>query len=289
MISRPVSLSLQQARWFLSGVLLVSFIPVTARPAPPRALTFGQSSAEFQKEFGARRKNGFAPVCFSAHYSRRGRIVTATVWEKRSRGRFKMQAGLTRDAMKQDVAASLDAGYRLEEMSAMGAGGKELYSAIWTKAPGQKLTVRYGYPKQEILKIHKELAAKKNVIHSIMAVEDRGTIRFTAVWEGDEESTREFQIGLSNAGFQQEARERAKNGFRLRQVAAYINRRRLQFACIWEKQDGPSQEIHTGLTEAALKKLADRMTAKGFSPAEIGSYAVNGRDRYVAVWEKGKD
>jgi hypothetical protein len=271
------------------ALVLPSFPAVSpAVAAPPRELQFGLSQQAFQKEFEKRIAARYAPQDFSSHYGLRGQSVLAAIWEKRDSGEFKMKAGLSRDDLEREIKSLADAGFRLEHLTATGSGGTPRYSAIWTKAPGQQLAVRFGFPEQEILKLHRQFTAKKSAIHRIMAVEKDGNIRFTAAWEQADGDRRELQLGISDSAFQREIRNRGKAGFRLRQAFAYVDRRRVRIACIWEKADGPQQEIRVGLTPDGLKRLHEQLTKKGFVPARISGYGVNARDRYIAVWEKTK-
>lgn len=245
------------------------------------------SSAEFQREFQKRIQNNFAPLWVSAHYAPRGRVVVSAVWEKRSGGDVKLQAGLSRDEMTKAVNKWASAGYRLEFMTGSGMGGFERYTAVWEKAPGQQLAVRYGYPLKELLKRHTEFTTKKGyVIHSIVAVEDDGRLRYTAAWEKDDLADRKLYMNLSEGTFLQQIRKLPKQGYRLRQVTPGIAGRRMRIACIWDRTGGPEQEIGTRLTEAAVKKRNADMTGKGYVPAIVSGLSINRHDRYYIVWEK---
>jgi len=271
----------------ISGVsVLLLSLPAPSGAAPPRELQIGMPGNAFQAEFKKRVAAKFAPLDFSSHHGLRGKIVVAAIWEKRDTGRFKMKAGLSRNELEKEIKSSADAGYRLEHLTAMGSGGKPQYSAIWSKTPGQRLAVRFGFPEKEILKLHRQFTGKKYAIHRIMSIEDDGQVRYTAAWEQADGDRRELRLGLSAAVFQGDIRNRPKSGFRLRQAFAFVDRRGVRIACIWEKAAGPPQEIRVGLTETGQKKLHEQLTKKGYVPAQINGYAVNGRDRYIAVWEK---
>lgn len=274
----------------IAAVLPLVSIAASADAAPPqRELTVGQDSSAFRKEFEQRTKNRFAPLAISTHYSLRGRILVSTVWEKRTGGRFLLKAGIKRGEMQKLIAKNGDDGFRLQHMTGSGSGGRETYTAIWDKAPGQRLAVRYGCTKGELLKRHAEFTGRKYAIHRIMAVESSGRIRFTAVWEADVPHKRELQAGIPESAFARQARRRTKNDFRLLQAFGYVEGRSPKIACIWEKSTGPEQEIHARLSETAVKDLDRKLAAKGFAPAFVNGYAVAGRDRYIVVWEKRKD
>ena len=275
---------------FLLTAMVVATLAMASRvgAAPPRVLQTGLTSETFQAEFKKRVAKRFAPLDFSAHYGLRGKIVIAVIWQKRETGRFEMKAGLDRDRMEKEINRSANQGFRLEHLTALGSGGVARYSAIWSQKPGQQLAVRYEFPAQEMLKLHKQFTTKKYSIHRIMTTDDAGKTGFTAVWEKADGDRRELQLGISVGFFQRQIRERPKKGFRLRQAFCYIERRRPRIACIWEKRDGPKQEIRSSLTEIALKKIHAQMTKNGLVPAMIAGYPVNGRDRYLAVWEQNK-
>ena len=277
----------------LRAVLVASLVslfvatPVQSEDPPVRELTAGLSVAAFQKEFKARIKKRFAPVSFATHYAQRGRIIVSVVWEKVEGGDLKMKTGLDSATTKKEITDFAKKGYRLERMTATGSGGPDQYSALWNKAPGQELAVRYGYPAQQLLKAHKEFKDKGFEIHSIMPVEVANSVRLSATWEKDDTVLRELQVGLAEGAFRRESRERPKKGYRLVQACGYIAGRRLRFACIWEKVSaGPVQEIHVNLTDVALKKMHAAKIAKGFVPSLIASYSINRRNRYVVAWDK---
>lgn len=272
------------------GMFSAATLPLQAqsRQAPLRELQVGLSPQQFQQDFTQRIGNRFAPVCISTHRAPRGRVVIGVLWEKREGGRVVVRAGLSRDEMKEAVNKQANDGFRLTWMTAAGWGGEERYTAVWEKAPGQQLAVRYGYPLQEMSRLQEGFAKKGYVIHSLMAVEDQGKIRFTAVWERDESADRQWQANLTLGVFLRQVRERPQQGYRLRQAVPYVFRRGVRIACIWEKRSGPAQEVRTQLTTPAVRRLNEEMLKKGYRPALVAGVSVNAKDRYLVVWEKTK-
>lgn len=283
---------------FASAILPTAFAVLTAgisstalfvRPsiaAAPRELEIGIPGLDFQTVFEKQLQKKSPPIDLVAFYTKNRRMLIAAVWERQTSADFQVQAGLSREAMRKAITDFGGKGYRLAHMTGSGSGGPELYTGIWNKAPGQKLVVRYGFPQKELLALHAKQAANKYLIHRIMAVEVNNTIRFSAVWEADVTALRELRIGLSETAFRRETLTRPKKGFRLRQAFVYVEKRRVKYACIWEKSDGPQQLIRYRMTAVALKKMRAKMTKRGYRPAQIHGYAVNGRALYVAVWEE---
>lgn len=254
---------------------------------PMRELTAGLTLQAFQKEFDARMKTLFAPVSLSTHYRPRGRVAISVVWEKRKRGRIRTKTGLKTDAMQKEVADADKKEYRLELMTGSGSGGPERYSAVWSNRTPREIAVRYGYPTKRLLKAHHEFKAKGFQVRSVMAVDAANNTWLGAAWEKNNTVLRELQVDLAEGAFRKEARERPKKGWRLVQACAYFRGRRLRVACIWQKTlGGPVQEIHSNLSEVALKRMNEKLTGQGYVPSVIAGYAVGRGDRYIAAWEK---
>lgn len=260
--------------------------PALLHAAEPRELTYATPHTEFQKLFDKQLKRKFVPVDIASYYLTPASLQFAAIWEPRAVGDVQVRVTLTRDALKQQVTDFGNKGYRLEHLSGTGAGGAERYNAVWNKIPGQQVVIRYGFPQKALLAEHLKQTEKKFVLHRVTAVEIDNAIRFTAVWDNDGIGRRELDLGMSATRLKRSVRNRAKAGFRLRQLCVYVERRAVKYGCIWEKAAGPAQELVTGMNVRTLQKTHEEMTANGFRPRQILGYGINRRDRFVGVWEK---
>jgi hypothetical protein len=59
-----------------------------------------------------------------------------------------------------------------------------------------------------------------------------------------------------------------------------------RYAAIWEQRGGPPFQARHGLTADQYQQTFDQLLAQGFRPVRISGYAVDGQDRYAAVWEQ---
>ena len=108
----------------------------------------------------------------------------------------------------------------------------------------------------------------------------------------DTATTEIYTLSLSDAlpisaiKFRQEIRKRTQAGFRIRQIFVYVLGRRTRYACIWEKSNGPKQQVSLNQTLSMMKKTPAKMKKDGLQPSQIHAYSVNGRERFVVVWEQ---
>jgi hypothetical protein len=252
----------------------------------PREISYSIPAADFQKHLDKQFQRKLSPRNLVAYYVSRGRLRAAGIWQKQSQGESQVRAGLTRDELKKTIDDYGEKGFRLAHLSGTGAGGPEKYTAIWEKAPGQKLDAAYGVTDRDLMKIHLSQAVKKNVIHRIVAVEIKNQVFFTAVWENDETAKRELELGMTVIKFRKEIRTRTQAGFRIRQIFVYVLGRKTRYACIWEKSDGPKQQVSLNQTLSMMKKTPAKMKKDGLQPSQIHAYSLNGRERFVVVWEQ---
>lgn len=269
-------------------------VPVNAA-APQRELTLAQNAVEFQAEF-KKRSEQFVPISLAMHSGRDGKLRISAVWEKRDSGRMTVRLGVGRNDMQKLVADNARDGFRVQVLTSAGTAGRELYSGVWVKDVeeqedvGEEESVRteacFAVSGRELEQRHAELLEKKFAIRGVAAVKVDGKLRFSAAWVQATGRKRELKPGLSEPAFQREAAARRKKGERLIQAAPYFDGRRFQIAGVWDRSDGPQQEVRSRLTEAGLRSLHKEMLGKAFRPAFIGSYFDGREDRYIVVWEE---
>lgn len=275
-------------RVLIAAMLIAVFSDADAfAQADKREMTFGLSSKEFKAEFAKRVKAKFAPVYFSAHYTAKGQITTAAVWEKQTGVQFNLKAGLSQKETTELVKKMAADGFRLNLLTATNFGGEQ-YSSIWVLAPGQQIAVRYGYPLDVFMKKHKELSGKGHIIHTLTAFRDKGKTWYTAAWEKDMIFKRAFHARLTLPAFMKQHKKQVKRGYRLRQVSTYLDGRRQSVAAVWEDKRGPEQVVQANLTEPALKRTLKKMKDTGHVPLMITGMTFAGRDKYLVVWEKAE-
>ena len=59
-----------------------------------------------------------------------------------------------------------------------------------------------------------------------------------------------------------------------------------RFAAVFEQRQGVPFEARHNLTAAQYQQTFDQLVGKGFRPVVVSGYAVNGQERFAAVFEK---
>ena len=256
--------------------------------APPRELEVGVGDSRFQRDFDTKKEQTLRLVDLTTTVEKTRRL-TAWIWEKRADVEWKSRAGLTREEMQQEVTVSDEAGLRLTHMTAYGTAKTERYSAIWEKSEGPAMSIKYGIPHKKLQDVSRKFAEEGFRPVRIAAVTLDRRAELTGVWEKATDPPRELQAGLSNARFKRELRSRLRRGFRIVQICCYTEDGRMQFACIWEKSDGPEQQVDLGVTRAAVERLGRQQERQKFVALQISSCTLNFRALYTVVWEKTAD
>jgi hypothetical protein len=58
-----------------------------------------------------------------------------------------------------------------------------------------------------------------------------------------------------------------------------------RYSVIWEQTDGVARETRHSLTSSAYQALFDTLVAQGYRLVQVSGYAVDGQERYAAIWE----
>lgn len=281
-----ISLSLAVGAFALP---MIAAEPDSESPAAERELQVGVSNDEFQQEFDRRVGQKLRPIDVTTTVER-GRLILSWIWDRRDGPEWKLRANMTREEIQREVTASDLEGFRLVHLAACAAGGEDRFSAVWEKASGPQMSIKYGVPVGEVEMLAESLAEEGQRPVRIAAASFDRRVEFTGLWEKTDEPPRELEFDLSDRQLQRAMRTRTAKGFRPIQICGYVSNRRVRFACIWEKSAGPPREIVTALTEANLQRVRQRRARDGFQPIQIHSYTPAARALYAVIWEKsGED
>lgn len=253
-------------------------------PPPPRKLTLALPADTLADEMNRMAADGFRPVD-ACLWAENGRLLAAVVWEKRERPEYRFYYGLPRDEFKEQVTALGKGGYRLVHLGSA-AAAKELYHGIWEKGEPQQLTIRYGFPAAEAVKVHEKLSADGHKLFAITGLPRGRSAANTLAWDRRPGPAPELDVNISERLVRRRLRQRDAEGYRLSHLDMHLAGRAVRFSCVWEKDDGIEQEVELGVTAAGLKKNHETNSGDGFRLAQVRACLVAGRARFAAVWEK---
>ncbi|MBD2507404.1 hypothetical protein H6G91_09000 [Nostoc muscorum FACHB-395] len=113
-----------------------------------------------------------------------------------------------------------------------------------------------------------------------------GQDRYAAIWVKSGSGAWEARHGLTSAQYQATFDKLVGEGYRLVDVSGYEVNGQGRYAAIWVKSGGPAWQARHGLTSAQYQATFDKLVGEGYRLVHVSGYAVNGQDRYAAIWEK---
>lgn len=110
--------------------------------------------------------------------------------------------------------------------------------------------------------------------------------RYAAIWQHATGPQYQAQRDLTLAEFERESAQLAQQGHRLTYIDARGTQSGAAYCAIWEKDGGPQQDVSAMLTAGEYERKFANLTAQGFRPVGISSYALHGEPRFAAIFEK---
>ncbi|MBL7817794.1 MAG: serine hydrolase [Saprospiraceae bacterium] len=95
--------------------------------------------------------------------------------------------------------------------------------------------------------------------------------------------------GLSAAQYQTEFNTLTQQGYRPTIISGYAVGGQTKFAVVFEQKTGSEWVARHNLTAAQYQQTFDEYTQKGYYPAYINGYVVNGQELFACVFEKGNN
>jgi hypothetical protein len=92
--------------------------------------------------------------------------------------------------------------------------------------------------------------------------------------------------GLTAAQYQSEFDTHTRDGFRLLNLASYLQGGQTRYACIFVKTAGPAWVAYHGLTADQHQARVNTLGADGFHPVNVSVVSIGGQRSYAAFWEK---
>lgn len=112
-------------------------------PAPTWTARHGLSGSDFQREFDARKAEGYRLVDISG-YEHDGKARYAGVWEKSGQGRWAVRHGASPGDYQNAFTRYANEGLTLRKVTGFAVGADIRYCAIWEQRPVPAWTGRHG-------------------------------------------------------------------------------------------------------------------------------------------------
>lgn len=114
-----------------------------------------------------------------------------------------------------------------------------------------------------------------------------GNAYFNALFVPDDRVPWRAYHGMSGSRYQSRFDEMKEAGFRLVRVDSYLSGGSVRYTAIFDKSEGSAYSAYHGLSGAEHQARFDELVPKGYRPTSLSVVAVNGQNRYTALYEKG--
>jgi hypothetical protein len=112
-----------------------------------------------------------------------------------------------------------------------------------------------------------------------------GEDRYAAIWQLTDGPAWQAHHRLTADDYQQTFDDLGAQGYRLVHVSGYAINGEDRYAAIWQLTDGPAWQARHRLTADDYQQTFDDLGAQGYRLVHVSGYAVNGEDRYAAIWQ----
>jgi hypothetical protein len=270
-------------------ICVVNFgiLQFNAFAGPPREMKVDLEFDDFNAQFDKQLERGFRLIDV-AIYKVGTRDLYSAIWEKRADPPLAFRHGLTRPNLERKITELANEQYGMVYLEGKGGGGREKYACIWEPCTGEFPQVWVGMDPEQFKAKHTELQGKQYSISNLTAFELNGQVVCGGIWQKENLPTSAVQINLSAGKFKLALKKKPAEGFRLSRLCSYILQGKEFYSCLWTKQEGPKQEVRSGLSTIAAKRVTIQMQKKNMHPKQIAVFLQGSRLRYAVLYEDNK-
>lgn len=270
--------------FFNGGAGIRLFLAPGTGPTTPGTLQGTQIDArlDFSDIYNA---TGLTP---SGEQATLSRFTTrfAALWEQDDGLPWQARHGIDAAAYQQTFDSLVGDGFRLTSVCGYSEGRGSRFNAVWIKRDGPAWQALHGLNADEYQAAFDTLVAEGFRLVNISGYAEAGQARYAAIWEQRPGPDWQARHGMSRQQYQQTFDELAAQGFVLRQVSGYRVNVDVQFAALWEREEGVAFAARHALTSSEHQKNFDSLVSQGFRLAWVSGYSDTGIARYASVWRQ---
>ncbi len=177
-------------------------------------------------------------------------------------------------------------GYRLVDISGYEVAGQARYAAIWDQSAGPAWQARHGLTPAQYQSTFNTLVGQGYRPVRVRGYTVAGQVYYAAIFQKLSGVAWQARHGLTAAQYQTAFNTYTGQGYRLVDVSGYGLGGQDYYSAIFDKSSGPAWESHNNMTAAQYQSQFNRLVGLGYELTEVSGYAVNGQERYAAIWQK---
>lgn len=237
----------------------------------------------FQREFDRQAARGFRPIDLALFTEQRTTRV-AVIFAERSEPLFQVRVNVSAAEIQTAAKEFQPDGFQLVRVAVDPAGKELKYAGIWERRR-TAAHVRLGFDPQQFNEARQKLKAEGSRPIDLVLNVVKGEKLYSAIWDGTAEPERVLESDLTSGEVTSAIERRQGDGFRLLDICGYPVGRSDRYACIWEKSDGPQQQVLMRQTSKGLTRVIKRLESQGFRPARVSAYRMGSGIRFAVVWD----
>ncbi|MFE7563470.1 serine hydrolase [Kitasatospora sp. NPDC057500] len=261
-----------------------------AELVPALRVLRGLSLAEHEGESTLLRAQGFHPLDVTT-YAQNGVELHASIWEQSPVPYiWRILPALTGDAYSALFNDLLPQGYTPLTVSAYDVGEGPRFTSLWaTAGPVPPIIGRHGLDVFEFQAVTNELAGNGFLPYDVAAYPSPdGRPSFAALWRPGAPAERLVEHNMSESLLELRRRDWEPAGYVLTALTGYDVFHEARYTAIWQRGDVVNSEVRVGLSFGDLQVQHDGLMSRGFRPARMRAYTLQGDPltRCAGIWRK---
>jgi CubicO group peptidase (beta-lactamase class C family) len=249
-----------------------------------------QTAAQYQTLIDTLRVQNFRPLDVNG-YSINGADHFASVWEQSPGPEWILRHDQSSDQHNKLLNTLPGQGFRPIAVSPYDKGGTARYASLWYKVAGPAFEARHGMTPDQYQATFDQLKAQRFRLVDVCGYVDAGQLRFAAVWDKSPMTDWAARHGMTPGAFLAERGHLEAHGFVLWRVSGYPAPGGTRYAAIWIKESpsiepGVTWQAKQGMSSAEYQSEFDALKTRGFRPAKINGFTVDGVTQYAGIWHK---
>ena len=179
-------------------------------------------------------------------------------------------------------------GYALVQLSSRPGPSGPLYAGVWAADGPPSTEAVVDRTAAQLEQDVAERAARGCGVRNLTGCEIGGEVLYAAVFEACANPLPSVRLGLDRAALERELESMRADGGRPRFLAGFEAGGASCFALVSVAGDGPAWMLDYDLSRARFRTLLHVRLQRGFRPAFVETWTVDGTPRYAGLWTAGR-
>jgi hypothetical protein len=198
----------------------------------------------------------------------------ASIWDVNDGRAWQVHFGEPEEQFASTLENMVTHNYRLTRISGCSVNGQVSYSSIWEVNDGRPWQVHFGEPAAQFEQTVHSFSAQGYRLTSVTGSEAAGEVRYGSVWEMNYGREWRVHFGQHDQDYQRTFDDLLPQNFRLVDISGYAADGQLQYASLWEINDGRNWQARHGLRGGPYQRMFNRMQRHSYRVRHVSMYSL---------------